>query len=408
MMKNQYAWSVRGVTREARVEARNAARKRQVTTGEWVSLALITIADDELVVSPESLPPAGPSPIAPSVDDKTLENMGPRERALLALATKRPAPKGRAEREQQAPWSIRGVSQVARVKAAKVAAHRRITIGEWVNHAIQVYAGQEAGVEPAPTTQEPEQGYMPDLPEKTMRLVETLARHFDATRTSDRPQATIPDTLREVENIDQARSSDTASDMDEFRFSIPGEPPDMVPDVTPDVSPATIPGRPISDTGHTEKKISQLANQLLGTERRNEQRLAALTKVLTTLANRLQLSADPAAATDREGRDEARGGPAEDAAKLSKAEMVFWDSIKDSKEPGDYESYLESFPDGLFATLARRRAARETVEDLGEPQPSPDASSRPPRRRPPPAYSVPKLDYDTLNEWAIENTKRRN
>lgn len=408
MMKKQFAWSVRGVTREARVEAKNAARKRRVTTGEWISLALITIADDELVVSPRSLPPVGPSPIAPSVDEKTLEKLGPREKALLALATKRPAPKCRAEREQQAPWSIRGVSQVARVKAARVAAHRRITIGEWVNHAIQVYAGQEMGVEPAPTTQEPVQGYVPELPEKTLRLVETLARHFDATRTSDKPQAIIPDTLREVENIDQERLSGSASEAEEFRFSHTGEPPDKAPDVTPDDYPATIPERPISDTDQIEQKISQLAKQLLGTERRNERRLAALTKVLTTLANRLQLSGDTAMDIDLEGWVEGQVGPAEDATKLSKAETVYWDSIKDSKDPGDYDSYLESFPDGLFASLARRRAAREMVEDSGEPQPSPGASSRPPRRRPPPASSVPKLDYDTLNEWAIENTKRRN
>lgn len=87
---------------------------------------------------------------------------------------------------------------------------------------------------------------------------------------------------------------------------------------------------------------------------------------------------------------------------------MYWDAIKDSKDPGDYDSYLESFPDGLFASLARRRAAREMVEESGEPKPSLGASSRPLRRRPPPASSVPKLDYDTLNEWAIENTKRRN
>lgn len=398
MTKNPYAWSVRGVSRETRVAARNAARKRRVTTGEWVSLALITIADDELVVSPKSLLPIGPSPIAPSVGDQAIEKMSPRERALLALASKRPAPKGRAEQEQQAPWSIRGVSQVARVKAANVAAHRRVTIGEWVNHAVLVYAGQEAGVEAAPATRHEGKNHIPEVPEKTMRLVETLARHFDSTRASDRPEATIPDTLREVESPDQAISSALASE----------SAPDTPPAISPDSSPATISQRPINATDHTDKKISQLADQVRDAERRNEKRLATLTSVLATVANRLQPSGDAAPVAGRQGRDKTQGGTAEDAAGLSKAEMVFWESIKDSNDPDAYESYLESFPDGLFASLAKKRAARTTAENAGETQPSPGAASQPSRRRPPPAQSVPKLDYDSLNARAIENTKRKN
>ncbi len=389
MAKNQYAWSVRGVSREARTLAKNAARKRQVTTGEWVSLALITVADDELVVSPKSLLPLGPSPIALSVDDKSLNKMSARERALLALASKRPAPKGSAEREQQAPWSIRGVSQVARVKAAKVAAHRRVTIGEWVNHAIQVYAGREVGVEPATASQGQWQDTMTVVPEKTMRLVETLARHFDETRTADTPKATTPDTLREVEQVDPPRS------------------PKLTPDITPDVSAAAAPGPTANDSSATEKKISELAYQVLGAERRNEQRLAALTEVLTNLANRLKISGDLALDGGQRNRNAPRDELEEDAAKLSKAEMLFWDSIKDSNDPDAYKSYLESFPDGLFVSLARRRASREAVEIPSESQSSPDASPLPLRDRSPPVYSVPKFDFDTLNKRAIENTKRK-
>ena len=217
-----------------------------------------------------------------------------------------------------------------------------------------------------------------------MRLVEFLARHFDKTRASDRPEVTTLDTLREVESIDRPQS------------------PDMAPDITPDVSPVAIPERSVKDTDNTAKKISELTHQVLGAERRNEQRLAAVTKVLTALANRLQLSSDSAAAVDPIGRDEPRDGSEEDAAQLPKAEIVFWESIRDSEDFGDYESYLESFPYGLFATLARRRAARETVNDSGGPQPLPGLNPTAPS----PAGSVPRLDYDTLNERAIENTKR--
>lgn len=377
MTKNQYAWSVRGVSREARLQAKTAARKRRVTTGEWVSLALVTIADEELVANPKSLLPIGPSPIASSVDEAAIEKMSPRERALLALASKRPAPKARAEQEQQAPWSIRGVSQAARVKAAKVAAHRRVTIGEWVNHAVLVYAGQEAGIEAAPAKQDEGKDHMLEVPEKTMRLVETLARHFDETRTSDTPEPAVADTLREVES----------------------------PEPGANLSPAAMAAQSAGDSDRTEKKITELADQVRDAERKNEQRLATLTNVLTTVANRMLPPNDPAANAGQDDRVE----PAEDEAKLSKAEMVFWESIKDSNDPDAYEAYLESFPNGLFASLAKRRVARTMEEeaDAIEPRPAPGAPSKPARHRPPPAHALPKLDYERLNEQAIKNTKRK-
>jgi formylglycine-generating enzyme required for sulfatase activity len=46
-----------------------------------------------------------------------------------------------------------------------------------------------------------------------------------------------------------------------------------------------------------------------------------------------------------------RGGPTE-------AEVAFWKSIEDSKEPADFEDYLGKFPQGLYAGLARRRLAK--------------------------------------------------
>lgn len=382
MAKKQYSWSVRGVTREARDQAKIAARNRGVTTGEWVSLALVTVADEELVVSPKALLPIGPSPIASSVDEKAVEKLGPRERALLALASKRPAPKGRAEQEQQAPWSVREVSQDARLKTSRVAAHRRVTIGQWVNHAIQVYAAQEAGVETAPKTQDRDP--LPEVSEKTMKLVETLARHFDETGTPDRPEAPTPDALRDAEIINLARSSDAAAGADP--------------------SPAAVQGRDSHEADHTEQKISQLADQVRDSEMRNEKRLTELTRMMSTAADRLQSSGGG----DPLGQDHPRGGQEEGPAKVSNAEMVFWESIKDSDDPDAYISYLESFPKGLFASLARRRAVRNLEQDIGDTQPSSDAPpDTAPRRRPLPAGSIPKLDYDTLNERAIENTKRR-
>ena len=36
-------------------------------------------------------------------------------------------------------------------------------------------------------------------------------------------------------------------------------------------------------------------------------------------------------------------------------EVVFWESIKESTRAADYEAYLEQYPEGSFATLARTR-----------------------------------------------------
>jgi hypothetical protein len=39
----------------------------------------------------------------------------------------------------------------------------------------------------------------------------------------------------------------------------------------------------------------------------------------------------------------------------STTELAFWDSIKASDDPKDFEAYLERYPDGVFAGLARNR-----------------------------------------------------
>ncbi len=53
-------------------------------------------------------------------------------------------------------------------------------------------------------------------------------------------------------------------------------------------------------------------------------------------------------------------------------DLEFWNAIKDSTDPADYEAYLESFPEGSFAPLARLRirqysknAAEPTKDDPG-------------------------------------------
>ncbi len=57
-------------------------------------------------------------------------------------------------------------------------------------------------------------------------------------------------------------------------------------------------------------------------------------------------------------------------------ELTFWESIKDSNHASDYEAYLQAYPKGRFAALARARIAR-----LQASAPKPEV----PARRPAPA-----------------------
>ena len=47
--------------------------------------------------------------------------------------------------------------------------------------------------------------------------------------------------------------------------------------------------------------------------------------------------------------------PAVEAAVEPAVEIVFWESIKESVRPADYEAYLEQYPEGSFAALAHTR-----------------------------------------------------
>jgi len=64
----------------------------------------------------------------------------------------------------------------------------------------------------------------------------------------------------------------------------------------------------------------------------------------------LKLRAMPAAA---------QATPAPTAAQRTKAtELEFWRSIKDGNDPADFDLYVEQFPNGIYAALARRRSGK--------------------------------------------------
>ena len=61
-------------------------------------------------------------------------------------------------------------------------------------------------------------------------------------------------------------------------------------------------------------------------------------------------------------------------------ELEFWQSVKDSTDAADYEAYLEAYPDGKFAPLARSRVKRY--------------KKSPPQTPKPPALAITKMDAE--------------
>lgn len=49
-------------------------------------------------------------------------------------------------------------------------------------------------------------------------------------------------------------------------------------------------------------------------------------------------------------------------------ELIFWDSIKDSENAADYDAYLEAYPQGRFAPLAKARARSLRAQQAREQQ----------------------------------------
>ncbi|MBX9944867.1 MAG: adenylate/guanylate cyclase domain-containing protein [Reyranella sp.] len=72
----------------------------------------------------------------------------------------------------------------------------------------------------------------------------------------------------------------------------------------------------------------------------------------TPLAVPIELARE-SAATDRLSVETPPAEPT--AAEQQSVEIVFWESIKESARAADYEAYLEQYPDGSFAALARTR-----------------------------------------------------
>jgi hypothetical protein len=65
------------------------------------------------------------------------------------------------------------------------------------------------------------------------------------------------------------------------------------------------------------------------------------------------------------------------AAADSAVEMMFWESVRASTDPADFRAYLEKYPNGSFAPLARNRLAALGQAQGSPPSGAPAAPARP-------------------------------
>lgn len=97
------------------------------------------------------------------------------------------------------------------------------------------------------------------------------------------------------------------------------------------------------------------------------QKRLTLTSAASKGATPLHLKQVPWSETDMLGMLTRGILPKDGAAQY---EIEFWQSIKDSTDAADYEAYLESYPDGKFASLARSRAQRYKKEKPAPEKPA--------------------------------------
>ena len=105
----------------------------------------------------------------------------------------------------------------------------------------------------------------------------------------------------------------------------------------------------------------------------------------------------PSARTVRKSTTRTGGGNS-GAANASSDEIAFWNSIKDSRDPEDFRAYLEQYPNGKFAALAKNRLKTlEAAKKSSETTPS--TTSAPTTTR---TASVPRAGAIVRNQMGME------
>jgi formylglycine-generating enzyme required for sulfatase activity len=89
----------------------------------------------------------------------------------------------------------------------------------------------------------------------------------------------------------------------------------------------------------------------------------------------------PAGIIAASAQGQRRGVLPKDSAE--QVELTFWDSVKDSAHASDYEAYLQAYPNGRFAALARARIERLKAAAPKAEAPKPAPAPVPEKPRPP-------------------------
>ncbi len=255
-------------------------------------------------------------------------------------------------RKHQPPWSVRGVSQEARAKAAKAAQRRRMTIGEWVDTTLIAAANAELGSGgPRPTeafsgaTSAPASPAAPSGAGGALAaapadgaLAETLTM---LSGKIEKAEAAGEAVVAIVERLDGVARATRALETLAARFS---------------------------DLDRRDRRLLAIAERLVANERKNEQRLAVLASAMNVLAQKI----------DRRAAEQASKVTADDLARAL-------DALKRSIDE-----------------LASRVDETTPVAVI-EPPPRP---ARENGRGPTADEDLPVFDYDVLNEHAIRNTRR--
>ncbi|MFQ5958083.1 MAG: hypothetical protein ACE5LF_01815 [Alphaproteobacteria bacterium] len=257
-------------------------------------------------------------------------------------------------RKQQPPWSVRGISQEARAKAAKAAARRRMTIGEWVNTALITVANSELGSGTAnpsaaagPATGEAAGGALQVKPEGSPELVEaieTLTRQIEQNGASEKAVTTL------VERLDSLARTDETMTAFAGRFA---------------------------ELDRRDRTLLALAERLVGNEEKNEQRLVTLASAINVLAGRLNV-----------GKRTGGSGVTPEilACTLAPLKTAIDDLVSRVNGGPRPAEPLTAIEPAIEPAAAKPEQARG--DDAAETK------------------SYPMLDYEILNEHAIDNTRR--
>ena len=274
-------------------------------------------------------------------------------------------------RKHQPPWSVRGVSQEARAKAAKAARQHRMTIGEWVDTTLisaaddtlgsggaaraagdgfpGVSPGVSVGISPGVSVSSGAAPARGELAKTLALLTHQIEKAGDAGRVMDETVTQF------VERLDGIERGGRALETLAARFS---------------------------DLDRRDRRLLALADRLVANERKNEQRLAVLASAMNLLAEKIA------------------GRPAEKKSEVSAADLArALDALKHSID--DLAARVdETTPVTLIEAPPPRPARAPRAAANGR-----RANDRMANDDDSLDEGLPVFDYDLLNEHAIRNTR---